>query len=558
VALGPTLQQALAARLERDAQATVCHFVSEDGSARGVTGQALLRRVQGFANLIGPARDGARKLVGVCCYSGLDLHAAFLGALWSGHVPTMLAPPSPRMEPEKYERSFRRMLGHLKPDLLFLDAQAQDKLEPGTLSSCACIDPSTVPDAEAVPFRNASPGDIALVQHSSGTTGLQKGVALSHAAILDHHEHYSRRLGLGSEDVVVSWLPLYHDMGFVACFLLPLIEGVELVELSPFDWVRRPVSLFEQITRHRGTLCWLPNFAFSFLASSVRRSQLEGLDLTSIRAWINCSEPVRVESWSRFKDSFAAVGVSESQHTTSYAMAENVFAVTQSEPGSARTLWVDRNLARQDQSITLQPEGHGTALASNGRPLPSTEVVALGENDLPLEAGTVGELAIRGSHRFHGYFRRDDLTQAAVNPAGWFRTGDIGFLHDGEVYVSGRKKDLIIIAGRNLHPEDVEDAVNDIKEVNTGRVVAFGLPDARSGTEKLVVLAELALGFSGNPRVVELSIRKQVAQTLDMTASVVRVVPPRWLVKSTSGKVARGDSRRKYLAEFVDKGAVDL
>ncbi len=551
-----TLLSMLARRWERDPEGEVCRFVSRNGDLRKVSVQELLSRATAFAATYGRA-SSARKAIGVCLYSGLDLHAAFIGALWSGHIPTMLAPPSPRMEAAKYTDSFARLLQHIQPAHLVVDREVLQKLDLGalrTLSDTVLLNPAEVQNSDWVAPAKANPDDVAVLQHSSGTTGLQKGVALSHRAILEHNRAYSQRLGLSSNDRIVSWLPLYHDMGFVACFLLPLLQGIPFVELSPLDWVLRPVSLLEQISRERGTICWLPNFAFAYMAESIRPSELAtDLDLSAMRAWVNCSEPVSHASYAAFHDRFKDFGVRWDQFTASYAMAENVFAVSQSLPGDYRTLSINRERFSRDQRIELDASANGLPVVSNGRLIEGTEIAVLDEQRERLEDNQVGELAIRGAWRFNGYFDREDLTRAALTSDGWYLTGDLGFVRDGEVYVTGRKKDLIIIQGRNIYPGDVEQIVSEIPGLIPGRAVAFDIRGEAEGTDRLVILAE-AIEYAGpQAKALALLIRNAVAQELNCTPYDVRIVPPRWLIKSTAGKMARNDNRTKYLETIVLK-----
>ncbi len=548
-----TLGAVLLDRLAADPAGVACRLVHLDGSCESVSVSRLMHKAMAYAERFGPARPH-RKIIGVSLYHGLDLHAAFVGALLAGHIPTMLAPPSPRMEPGKYTSSLVQMLRHMKPDHLVLDGRVYeelDRLAVASASDVSVIDSRTIPDSGKVDSPQTDPDAIALIQHSSGTTGLQKGIALSHRAILAHNRIYSERLGLGPDDVIVSWLPLYHDMGFIACFLLPLLQGIRFVEISPFDWVRKPGLLFEQIDKNKATLCWLPNFAYSFIAESVRPRDLqENLDLSTIRAWINCSEAVYHSSHMAFLKRFEPYGANRSQFTASYAMAENVFAVTQSLPDEYRTLRINREIFTSTHRAEPYEGADALIFVSNGRVLDGTELAVADDAGHILPSGHVGELLIRGVHRFIEYFGRDDLTRAAVNSEGWYRTGDLGFLHDGELYVTGRKKDLLIIQGRNFYPTDVEEVVGKVPGIAPGRVVAFGLADEASGTERMVVLAE-AGSVSVNDKRLALAVRNHVAQELDCTPGDVRIVPSRWLIKSTSGKIARADNRRKYIEQFL-------
>ena len=190
------------------------------------------------------------------------------------------------------------------------------------------------------------------LQHSSGTTGLQKGVALSHTAVFNQLESYRNSIKLSDSDVIVSWLPLYHDMGLIASFLMPILSGIPLVLMSPFDWVRAPHKLMHAISDYQGTLCWLPNFAYNFCAKKIRNSDLDGVDLSSLRAVINCSEPMRFESHKMFLERFQEYGFRETALATSYAMAENVFAVTQD--GIDKPVTYDRITLKSSNMRKLQ------------------------------------------------------------------------------------------------------------------------------------------------------------------------------------------------------------
>jgi len=389
----------------------------------------------------------------------------------------------------------------------------------------------------------------AFLQHSSGTTGLQKGVALSHTAVLNQIAAYSEAIHLSDQDVIVSWLPLYHDMGLIAGFLLPLVQGVPLILMSPFDWVAHPALLLRAIAAHRGTLCWLPNFAYNHMARRIRQRDKDGLSLASMRLFINCSEPVRHDSHQLFLEKFAAHGVTPAMLGVSYAMAENTFAVTQTPPGQPARLDVIDGSALQSTGYAKPvPANHPQAdvRVSCGPPIRGTAVRVLDGNGRSLPERTVGELAIRSSYMLSEYYHRPDLQPFH---AGWFRTGDRGYLADGEVYVIGRSKDLIINAGKNVYPQDVEAIVNGVPGVHAGRAVVFGVPDAREGTELIAVVAETAVSDPAARQELAKAIRQEVARQSTVTVSFVELVDAKWLIKTSSGKIARAANRDKWLAE---------
>jgi fatty-acyl-CoA synthase len=491
-----------------------------------------------------------RSVIGVCRYSGPGLYADWLGCLWSGRIPTMMAPPSPRMEPTKYAEGLAGIVKGLGLKAMLVDSDMPSGIADTAAGLAHLLRGDDEARAPAVSAAAASAGDVAVIQHSSGTTGQQKAIALTTAQILAHQSDYAQRLALTADDRVISWLPLYHDMGFVAAFLQPLLAGIEIIELSPFEWANDPAMLLRAIDAWRPTLCWMPNFAFKLLSEPRSLRSAGTPDLSSVRAWVNCSEPVMAASIDSFLAALGPFGVDPASVTSSYAMAENVFAVTQSEPGEGRRLRVDRlALERDGVARPAIQDAEGATLVSNGRPLPMTEIQVRGADGVVLGDRQVGEIHLRGGYRFSGYHGRPDLTAQAIDRDGWYATGDLGFMDEGEVYVTGRKKDLIILRGRNYAAHDIECEVAGVPGVKAGRVVAFSLSDEGIGTERLVILAEAEPGARPDG-VLALEVRKCVAQSFDTTASDVRIVPPRWLVKATSGKLARGDNRAKYLATW--------
>ncbi len=390
-----------------------------------------------------------------------------------------------------------------------------------------------------------SPDEVALLQHSSGTTGLQKGVALSHTAVLNQIAAYSDRLQLSQNDIIVSWLPLYHDMGLIAGFLLPIIQGIPLVLMSPFDWVSHPALLLKAINKHQATFCWLPNFAYNHCARRIRQRDKEGLSLASIRAFINCSEPVRHDSHQLFLEKFADNGVTPEMLTVSYAMAENTFAVTQTPIGqTARLDVVDREVLELTGYAKIV--GAGDIKVSCGEAIAGTAVSVLDPAGNPLPERQVGELAVQSNCMLSEYYHRPDL-QPFSN--GWFRTGDRGYLAEGEVYVVGRSKDLIINAGKNVYPQDIEAIVNEVAGVHAGRAVVFGVPDEREGTELIAVVAETREEDPETRQEIGKTIRQEVARRSTVTVSFVQLVDAKWLIKTSSGKIARAANRDKWLQE---------
>jgi fatty-acyl-CoA synthase len=484
----------------------------------------------------------------------------YLGVSALGALPSVLAYPNARLHPDKFRQGLEGMSRRSGLDHIITERELEPFVAPLVAGTGSTIRDILYPlddlsrsndvDQAVIEHASASPDDPCLLQHSSGTTGLQKPVVLSHRAVLEHVGRYGDAIGLNAEDRIVSWLPLYHDMGLIAAFYLPLVSGVPLIQLSPMEWVSAPALLLEAISKERATLCWLPNFAYRFMADRIRDEDIEGCRLDSLRLVVNCSEPVRAESHDRFDDRFARFGFQREALGASYAMAETTYAATQTHPGTeARRLLVDRAaLARGEVGVLpgSDPAG-GRWCVSSGVPVSGCALRIVDEQRQDLPPHRVGELAISSVSLFDGYRNYPEKT-AEVLADGWYYSGDYGFIHEGECYVVGRKKDLIIVAGNNVFPEDVEDAVGAVPGVMPGRVVAFGAEDDRLGTDVLCVIAETEAQTLPEMKAMRLAILR-AGMAIDVTISRVYLVPARWLIKSSSGKPARSTNRDRALAE---------
>jgi len=324
-------------------------------------------------------------------------------------------------------------------------------------------------------------------------------------------------------------------MGLIACFVLPLCAGVPFVSLDAFEWTARPAILFDAIAAHGGTHVWLPNFAFHHLARSVAGPP--GADLSGVKAFINCSEPCRIESFELFQRAFAGWGVRQDQLKVCYAMAETVFAMTQTPAGApVRSLSVD-----------------GRQVPSVGAPLADVSLQILDAAGVPLGEGEIGEVAVRAPFLFAGYHQDPERTRAKLK-GGWCRTGDLGLLRDGELYLLGRNDDLIIVNGRNILAHDVEFLLNaEAEELRGGRCIAVGLFNPDAGTSEIVILAE-AQG-DVDAQALSRKLKRIVLTGFGVTPREVRLVRPGWLVKTTSGKLARELNLQRYLSERATEPA---
>jgi len=514
---------------------------------------ALAVRARQFAHAYREAGARAGDVVLLFLPHHVDATPAFFGAMLAGAVPSFMPCPSPKQHPSVYWPAHRALLQRVGARLLISTREHEAAMRVHGLVGSAMR--TVVMDDVGGDHRLLDPvavdGDaVALLQHSSGTTALKKGVALSHRAILAQVRTYADVLRMGAEDPVVSWLPLYHDMGLIACAVSPLVLGQTVTSLDPFHWAARPRSLFDAIDRYDGHFVWLPNFAFEHLVRAVPAEC--AADLSRVRGFINCSEPCRSETFRRFRKRFAPLGVREEQLQVCYAMAETVFAVSQTEVGAkTRELKVDTERLQQDGVAVRPDEGRESRrLLSTGRPLAGLEVRIL-RDGRGVPDGEVGEIALRGAFLFNGYFNDAQTTSERVRD-GWYHTRDRAFLEDGQLYVLGRQDDLLIVGGRNLHAHEVEDIVGAVAGVRPGRVVAFGVFDERFASETLVVVAERS-GDAGDRADGDLAreIREAVYDRTNIEVSRCLVVEPGWLVKTTSGKVSRDGNKTKYLAADV-------
>jgi acyl-CoA synthetase (AMP-forming)/AMP-acid ligase II len=523
-----------------------------------LTYEQLLRGAGAYTQALEREAIQPGEIVVLILQHGEDLVYSFWGAILHGTVPAIMPFLTEKLSPERYRADLSALIALTNPAAIItypeFAAEVRAALQAGdsvrSLMVTDQIEPQAEIDFASLAGFQRSPEDIVLLQHSSGTTGLQKGVALSHRAVFNQLHSYSKALALTADDVIVSWLPLYHDMGLIAGFLMPILSGIPLVLLSPFDWVRAPYKLFQSISNHRGTLTWLPNFAYNFCAQKIRDRHIEGVDLSSLRAVINCSEPVRWESHAAFYERFKGYGLAPEALQTSYAMAENVFAVTQSRLGNLPVVEeIDREAFMSERLVNDPLEGYPSMkMMSSGQTLENVKVKVLDENGNGVPERVIGELALQSDCMLTGYFNRPDLTEKAFRD-GWYLTGDYGYISNGEVFVSGRKKDMIIVGGKNIYPQDLEALTYEVPGVRAGRSVAFGIFDETQGTEEVVIIAESASDDPEEQQKIADAIRLHVTRNSAIALRHVKVVGPKWILKTSSGKTARTANKEKFLRE---------
>jgi fatty-acyl-CoA synthase len=525
----------LTSRAERDPEGVFC-WLRRGGGCETVTHAQIVAEARGFAQALRRRGVAPGQIVAIVMETRREVYSAFIGAVMAGAVPTLLSPLTRKQDPLLFRRAMAALLTRIAPALVVVSpasaaSVAEDQAGLIGLDALVALAQAGGQSADAAP-----PGPVALLQHSSGSTGLKKGVALSHAAVLDQVERYATAIALEPADVIATWLPLYHDMGLITGFLLPAIRGVAFVCLDPLEWVVKPAALLAAMADHRATLCWLPNFAFHHIARFVTGQ--EGWDLSAVRMVISCSEPCRAAAFDALAEACAPLGLRRSALQTSYAMAETVFAITQSPPGEPPRI--------SDQA------GQGRVLSS-GRPLAGVHLRIHRPDGGPAEEREVGEIVVAGGSLFDGYHRQPEATAARLKADGLW-TGDLGFLDAGELFVVGRVDDLINVNGRNILAHEIEDALSLLPGVAPGRVMAYPEDDAAMGSSQLSIALELAApdraeaspgetAIDGGRMAAE--VRRQVLAIAGVSPGTVRILPPGVLVKTSSGKLNRRESRDK-------------
>lgn len=527
-------------------------FLSEAG-AETVSYSDLFARARGIGQVVQGRNAAPGDIAVIMLPQGMDLITCFAGCICAGMIPSILPLPSAKQDANLYWRDIQDLLRRIDASVVITTSEHAAILEPllrtgktRTITDISLAD-VPVPTGEWI---LPEPQSVAFLQHSSGTTALKKGVAITHAAAVAQIRGYSQVLRLAPDDCIVSWLPLYHDMGLIACLLLPLMTGTRLVFMDPFEWVAEPHRLLEVVEQYRASLAWLPNFAFRHIESTFPQDLR--FDLSSLRALVNCSEPCKQDVMESFQHRFVSDGLPECAIQICYAMAETVFAVTQTPLGRPiKTVSVRDALFTIGEKVEM--DGGTLNIVSCGPPLEGVELRILDAANKELGPGCLGQIAIRAPFLFDCYFRLPDLTQATFHD-GWYLTGDLGFIHEGELFVTGRLKDVLIIHGKNLMAHDIELALNDIAGIKPGRCVALGVYDAESGSENIHIVAEWAEPLCDEKRI-KADIRRKISSIFGVHAGKVHLVPPGWVIKSSSGKINRKENHNK-LRELINGGVV--
>ncbi|MER7212853.1 fatty acyl-AMP ligase [Streptosporangium sp. NPDC000239] len=491
--------------------------------------------------------------------SGLGFVTAFLGCLHAGAV----AVPVP--VPDTYRRQYDRVTAvcrDAEPALVLTDADRAEAVSAWISHSGLGVEVAVVGRGEPGRRAELSRDALAFLQYTSGSTSEAKGVMVRHGDLVDNILVGSRLLDLTEGPRFCSWLPVYHDMGLVAMILLPLYLGGTTVLMSPTDFLRRPWVWLDLIGKYGAEVSAAPNFAYDLCARRVTDQQVRGMDLSSWRHACNGAEPIDAGTLARFADRFAVAGLKPEALTAGYGMAEATLfisgtasgrppVVTRADPGA---------LARD----TLLPDDAGRPLVSCGRPGVMDVRIVDPDTHAELPDGRVGEIWVRGDGVASGYWRKEEETRhcfgatTGSGESGFLRTGDLGVLADGELYVTGRIKDMVIVNGRNLYPHDIERAVAGLvpaMENLPSCVFSVTVPH-----EEIVIVQEIRTRAVTEETLTRLAgeIRSALGRRLGVTVANVSFVRPGAIPKTTSGKIRRGTTRELFVSGRLDARHEDL
>jgi len=501
---------------------------------------------------------------------------SYAGILLAGAIPVPIYPPFRADRIEEYASRQSAILKNAGVCLLltFRQAEAVARLLKPRVHSLAEVadaeklieaaDKAPLPSPGALPShltgsRMRKGSDIALLQYTSGSTGDPKGVVLTHANLLANIRAIGEVVELGPGDVGVSWLPLYHDMGLIGAWLTLLHFGVPLAVMSPLAFLTRPERWLKAFQKYGGTISAAPNFAYELCVRKIADKDIEGVDLSRWRAALNGAEPVNPDTLDRFAERFAGHGFRREAQLPVYGLAEASLAVT--VPPLNRGPLIDRiereTFTAQGRAVAART-GDATAIAfvSSGKPIPKHEVRIVDPNGKEVSDRTEGFLWFRGASATSGYYQNAEATEKLLpmGPASgdgeyaWVNSGDRAYRAEGEIYVTGRVKDIIIKGGRNLYPHEVEELAARAEGIRKGCIVAFGLKDEASGTEKLIVVAESREREAARRAAIVAAVTEQVSQGLGLPPDRVELIPPGSIPKTSSGKLRREETKQLYIS----------
>lgn len=528
----------------------------DDGRATPITYAELHRAALRVARALRRHELGPGRSVAIMLPTGLPYLATFFGTLLAGGVPVPLYPPVRLDRIAEYMQRCTGILDDAQAQILVtfdraaqVAAAARDRVATveHTLSADAMLASHAGPEGVVAARAVVGPEDTALIQYTSGSTGDPKGVELSHANVLANIRASREGCALAEGDVIVSWLPLYHDMGLIGGWLMPLYHGTPTVLMSPIAFLTRPERWLLALTEYRATASVAPNFAFDLCVKRIDDSVIDRLHLHQVRSILNGSEPITVRTIDRFCERFARAGLRREAIFCAYGLAENMVAVAFSPVLRApRIDRIDR-IAFAERGEAVPSEGDDALeFVGVGFAVPDHEVRVVDDAENPVPERRQGTIQFRGPSSFRGYYRRPDATAKVQRAGGWVDTGDLGYVAEGELFITGRVKDLIIKGGRNYYPHEIEAAAATVEGIRQGCVAAFAVHDEGSGTEHIVVVAETRQTDPTAREMLTGRVIETVTARVGVPPDRVELVPPGAVPKTSSGKIRRRDTKAAF------------
>lgn len=490
-----------------------------------------------------------RQTVALMLPTGRDYLASFFGVMIAGGIPVPIYPPARLAQIEEHLKRHAHILSNAEAVLIITVAQAKPvarMLQAAVPSLAAIVTPLELSATPAAPRYRPQRDDIAFLQYTSGSTGDPKGVVLTHANLLANIRALGQASQVAANDVFVSWLPLYHDMGLIGAWFGSLYHGMPLVLMSPLAFLARPMLWLQTISRHRGTISAAPNFAYELCVHHIDDAALPELDLSAWRLAFNGAEPVSPATLASFATRFAPCGLRRQTITPVYGLAESSVGLTFPPLGRGPRidLILHNPFAHEGEAVPAM-DADALPIPSCGRALPGHQIRIVDEAEYELPERHVGRLEFRGPSATSGYYRNPEAT-AKLFRDGWLDSGDYAYMAEGEVFITGRVKDLIKRGGRNLYPYDLEQAIGNLPGIRKGCVAVFASDDPATGTERLVIMAETR----ERDKSVHAELRRTLNQTaidvIGMPADDVVLVPPHSVLKTSSGKIRRIACKQAY------------
>jgi fatty-acyl-CoA synthase len=552
VATSTTLAEVITIYANQSANRPHVYLHDEQGKEKIITYGQLYAGAQAIARGLFKRGIQQGETIAIMLPTDETFFYAFFGIILAGAVPVPIYPPFRLDQTEEYAKREARILQNAQARILITFAQAE------TLSKIlhnfipSLLEVTTVENLQIqsgnLPDVTIQASDPALIQYTSGSTGDPKGVLLTHQNILANIHAMGEGIPVLPTDVVVSWLPLYHDMGLMN-WLGGLYFGVPVTILSPITFLTRPERWLWAIHYHRATISGTPNFAYELCVKKINDENIVGLDLSSWKFAFNGAEAILPKTLENFTKKFAKYGFKADTFAPVYGLAENTVGLTL--PTHKRVPLIDRILRKPFETEKKATPAKTEQIdvlefVSCGQAIPEHEIRIVDDADNLLAERIFGNIQFKGPSAMQGYYNNPAITQKIYHN-GWWDTGDLGYLADGELFVTGRKKDLIIKAGRNIAPEEVEDVVGKINGIRKGCVIAFGVNDPAIGTEKLIIVAETVETQKSTQQKIRANIIENMSIKVGLPPDTIILVAPRTIPKTSSGKLQRSACKQAFI-----------